>query len=79
MNTPISTLSQATGLSKEKIKQIWDEVQENKIKLDSCPLHDFSIKEEKRWKCSKCDGWISAHSKLWYEKGLEHGSNNRGS
>lgn len=60
-------------------KQIWEEVKENHKKLDSCNKHDFSIdvtpaiKFGKKYKCSSCGGVVDGITKLWYEKGVEHG------
>jgi hypothetical protein len=59
-------------------KQILEEVKENRAKLDSCDLHDFSIVNLKHgilkeYQCSKCNGKVDLIAKSWYEKGLKHG------
>ena len=65
----------------DKAREIWEEVKENNRKLNSCPLHDFSIdlkpdrKLGKDWQCTQCGGNISSIDKSWYEKGLEHQRN----
>jgi hypothetical protein len=61
------------------IDMIWDKVQENNKKLESCKEHNFSIdltpvrKFGKRYACEHCGGEIDSINKSWYEKGVEHG------
>lgn len=75
----VDKLSNLTGFPKKELQKIFDEVKENREKLEQCPgPHDFSIKEAsnipgKRWKCSLCLGTIDVVDKFWYEKGLKHG------
>lgn len=58
--------------------EIWEGVQANHAKLNSCTLHDFSIDMNpdktwgKRYQCTNCGGHVDAVTKGWYEKGLEH-------
>lgn len=80
MENGLRTLEKVSGLSREKIQGIWEDVKENARKLNGCPgPHDFSIETtrgkalSKRWKCSKCGGEVSAVEKRWYCLGLEHG------
>jgi hypothetical protein len=60
--------------------EIWNEIQENHKKIESCNKHDFSIdlnpdkKFDKKYQCSKCGGHVDAIKKSWYEKGLKHGA-----
>lgn len=51
-------------------------VKTNTKKLVMCDHpHDFSIKlENRKWKCSKCEGVVDTYSKAWYERGLKHGN-----
>ena len=67
----------------EEIRKIWIDVQENKVKLESCDMHNFSIDittEQnnktllRKWKCSKCGGKVDSVAKIWYERGLKDGS-----
>jgi 5-methylcytosine-specific restriction endonuclease McrA len=74
----IDKLSSITGLSKENIDRIWQEVKDNKKQLDECVgPHDFSIRDRqlftRRFTCTKCGGVITASDKYWYDKGLQHG------
>lgn len=62
----------------DKWKGIFDVVESNQQKLNSCTRHDFSIEVSdvnpftKRFKCTHCDGEISASEKRWYDRGLSH-------
>jgi len=58
-------------------KELLKEVQDNHKKLADCPLpHDFSIDLDptrnwsKRFKCTKCGGYVYQDKLIWYEKGL---------
>jgi hypothetical protein len=75
------TLSAVTGLSKERLEGIWEEVKENKKRLDNCTgPHEFTPNDvdgllgtAKNYKCSKCQGTITSVEHRWYERGLQHG------
>lgn len=75
----IDALSSVSGVSRDKIKAIAEEVKANRIKLDGCHgPHRFTIPVGRRefaddFVCEVCGGWVSSIHKLWYEKGLEHG------
>ena len=73
----VEILSKVSGLSKDDILSIWDEVRENAKKLEGCPgPHDFQPDTSKRLNrdevCSKCGGKISKVNANWYREGLEH-------
>jgi len=60
-------------------QKIWEEVKENKRRLDSCEgVHDFSIdidpekNHNKRTQCTKCKGYVWPGNLYWYNKGVEH-------
>lgn len=65
----------------KRYNEIMSEVVENMRKLDSCSKHNFTIdlhpdrKIGKRWSCENCGGEVDHSAVIWYEKGLEHGSN----
>lgn len=77
MSSPVDVLSKGTGLTKKDIQDIWNKMKANLQLLDSCTCHDFSIEKDKWWVCSNCGGFVTKQSKSWYEKGFEHGSQNR--
>ena len=68
----IDILSKVSGISEKGIRKIAKEVVANNKKLKSCKHHSFDIEKNKAWICSHCKGQVSASSKLWYERGLEH-------
>lgn len=58
-------------------KEILAQVRANMAKLDGCSgPHDFQpITEQKffcRYRCTKCQGEVDSHAKIWYAKGLKH-------
>jgi len=59
-------------------KKLFEQVQANRRKLDSCKLHKFSIdktpnkKYDKKDECENCGGEVDSVRKMWYETGYEH-------
>lgn len=57
--------------------KLMQEIKENRLKLDSCSKHDFSIDVtpnrtySKKFRCTKCDGVVDLNEKRWYEKGIK--------
>jgi len=60
-------------------RKIWEQVQANHRKLDSCKYHEFVTDitpqkpYDKKWQCKNCLGEVGDIYKRWYEKGIEHG------
>jgi hypothetical protein len=60
------------------LKKMATHIEENLRNLNKCTKHNFAIditpekKFDKRYKCTKCGGEVSATAKYWYEKGREH-------
>lgn len=74
--TACSVLSNATGISTEKIKKIAQEVLNNNILLNNCPFHEFEETDSfNKFICKNCGGIVDAVKKQWYEKGIEHSKN----
>ena len=72
-------LEKLSGIPKTEQMKIMENIRENRRKLESCNLHDFSIEVPKPYrkicpdyKCSKCGGIVEWSEKSWYEKGFEH-------
>lgn len=62
--------------------KIWQEVQANKTKRESCAGHDFvcndtPIKLGSKWTCSKCNCVERGDSIYWYLQGVKHGRASR--
>lgn len=76
---PLKVISNVTGLSKQAMDAIWQQVKANNELLNKCSGHDFSVMHEKRgecvhkWKCAHCGGIVDRIAKRWYELGLKHG------
>jgi hypothetical protein len=63
---------------KPEMKAIWEEVKANHARLDSCPgphkFPPFRAKLNDRYVCETCNGAIDSVNRIWYERGLQHGS-----
>lgn len=63
-------------------RQLLEEIRANRLKLESCKLHDFSVDVtpdqpfNKRFQCTHCGGHVSINEKIYYELGLKHAQNN---
>jgi hypothetical protein len=75
----LEVLHKLTGLTKEEMESIWQDVKANSKKLEECPCHDFSIDLTpdkiigKKYQCTKCGGTIDDYHKRWYDRGVQHG------
>lgn len=71
-------MEKITGIPTEEQKKIFEGVQENHRKLNSCKCHDFSIelpgptKLNPKWKCKNCGGVVESIEKKYYEQGFQH-------
>lgn len=65
-----------TGLGREAVMGIWEEVKANAAKLEACPgPHAFERIEGRptpRYACRLCSGEVTGTDKAWYERGLAH-------
>lgn len=77
MEAPIDVLAKVSNMPKSEIRKIAEECAKNAITLGNCKRHNFDTMKDGWWYCSECGGRTSTVSKLWYEKGLEHGNQNR--
>lgn len=71
-------LTSAAGISKQVLRRVWDDVQNNNLKLINCPDHRFVkvIQDlQIRYMCTECGGDIDSHAHYWYQHGLKHGIN----
>lgn len=76
------TMEKITGISQEEQKRIFENVRNNRKKLESCSHHDFLIeipvphsKIQKKYQCTHCKGIVDSQEKYWYELGLLHARN----
>lgn len=73
-------LSRVSGVPREGVMEIWEQVKENRRKLDACDgPHEFDeqtgsvLSSRKTFVCRKCGGALRASEYNWYQKGLEDG------
>lgn len=73
----IEVLSDITGISRDGIGSIWEQVKANVARLRSCERHDFSREYKRggsvRYQCLRCRGTVDRLQKYWYEIGVLHG------
>ena len=74
----LAGLSRATGIERETIVSIWEEVRANSARLESCARHAFPDPEPGRlagrYTCANCQGWADGSAVFWYRRGLAHGA-----
>ena len=69
--------SAATGLGKNEIRKIWEDVKANHARLDGCERHEFVDiheigKGSAKYLCIRCGGTIDAIAHAWYQRGIQH-------
>ncbi|MDO9252612.1 MAG: hypothetical protein Q7U48_13815 [Hydrogenophaga sp.] len=74
----VDTISRVTGMPRQELLSLWDEVQRNHTRLRTCQRHDFGpltpgAKPSTRYECRNCGGWADSTAIYWYQIGLEHG------
>lgn len=80
MMDSVDTISEATGIPRQDMLDIWERVKKNSAALEGCfGRHDFQVidptkKFGARYKCSKCHGEVDSTAHHWYAIGLVHGS-----
>ena len=72
----LEKLSKLSGIAKPEMQKIWEEIQENKKKLNSCSFHEFKLNSDQQFNnlyiCQNCKGTVRITEKLWYEQGIAH-------
>ena len=73
----MANLSAVTGIQREELQRIWDEVKQNSDKLRNCGDHSFVMTGEvktigQKYRCVNCDGTIDSIARSWYEDGRRH-------
>lgn len=76
----LEVMGEVTGLGREEMVKIHEEVKANHAKLNACPgPHDFQPESDpptrrvNRFRCTKCGGTVSLSDYKWYQDGLKHG------
>jgi hypothetical protein len=75
----VEVLSDATGIPRLTIVELWTQVRENARIMAACPTHDFEppssdLRKHQR-KCRNCGGSTDRVNANWYELGLLHARN----
>lgn len=77
MTDSVDALSAATGLRRDALLEVWDEVKANNAVLGACQRHQFECTDPTRlsakWRCTACGGTVSGNSAYWYALGRSHG------
>jgi hypothetical protein len=69
-------LGKVSGLGEETVREIWDNVQANRRKLDNCGFHEFVRKDNRgtrNYVCKNCGGEVDAGFVIAYKQGVGHG------
>ena len=75
----VDTISEATGIPRQDMLDIWERVKKNSAALEGCVgRHEFRAidptkKLSRRYRCSKCHGEVDSIAHHWYTIGLTHG------
>ncbi len=70
----LGVMSEVTGLPRDEILSIWEEVKANQAKLDSCPWHEFerlitAPPGKEAYGCRHCRGKVDASAYRWHQLG----------
>lgn len=79
----IGVLENVSGLKREEIAKIWEEVKANQKRLRECEgPHEFEktndgLYARADYRCKRCKGRVNGQQYHWYEEGLKHGKASR--
>lgn len=77
MADSVDKLSQATGVHRAELLQLWEDAKANGRRLTQCPRHVFTPVSTttfaQKYVCRVCSGVVDAHAHHWYALGLQHG------
>lgn len=66
-------LGELTGLGRETMVSLWEEVKANHAKLNACPWHEFEpimqLATKPRYRCLNCGGEVDASAYHWHKQG----------
>lgn len=70
----VDVMADITGLPREEVASIADQVKANQAKLKGCKWHDFELmdsapKYRTEYKCKHCLGTIDVSAYRWHEVG----------
>lgn len=74
----VGALSEISGLSKDEVVSIFDQVQANNRKLEACVYHEFEQSQKtsmlrsithQKYVCKNCGGEVSHQQWRWHEIG----------
>lgn len=77
MSDSVDKLSEASGLHRTDLLELWASVKANAAKLESCSSHIFVSIEPARkiggkYVCTRCGGEADSIAVSWYRHGLRH-------
>lgn len=77
MSDSVDKLSEATGLHRTDLIELWASVKVNAAKLEGCSRHHFvrldpECKIGGRYHCTSCGGEADSVAVHWYREGLLH-------
>ncbi len=74
-------MSEITGLGRDEVLAIAEQVKANNAKLNACPWHEFEEEQtteahKQRYRCRHCGGTVDAVAYRWHERGRRPGKVN---
>lgn len=77
MTDGLGKLAAMTGLTREDVTSIANDVKANQAKLRACASHEFSAIDPSKpfatkYVCAHCAGTVDGHAYRWYLEGRKH-------
>lgn len=74
MADSVDTISKFSGLPREDLLAIWNDVKGNHARLNSCAYHEFELLEggqllKRKYRCKHCAGVVDGFAYHWHEEG----------
>lgn len=74
----LEKLAELTGVSRDTMMAVAQQVKENHRKLNSCSYHEFELMPgftetdlKRKYACQHCAGTIDGSAYFWHEKGRQ--------
>lgn len=73
----VGVMAEVTGLARDEIRAIAEQVKANHARLEGCPWHEFEVipqpgitaRLSDRYRCRHCQGEVDAVAYRWHQKG----------
>lgn len=74
MKTALEVLGEMSGISRDTMTTLLEQVQANHARLNGCPRHDFEpiaplALVGQKYRCTHCGGEVDSHAWYWHQRG----------